>query len=125
MRYMNRIAIHLMIMVVIVTLLMSILFGCQETAIQGFIPAGLAPTYVPHLKAGSVYRLNKFYGSRNKVQYSVADHSVTISFGWNSVLSVLTDSPVPFHEDRFRFRSHAEFEANCDLKGGLYGKSFI
>ncbi|KAL0885158.1 hypothetical protein Bca101_009140 [Brassica carinata] len=92
----------------------------QETAIQGFIPAGLAPTYVPHLKAGSVYRLNKFYGSMNKVQYSVADHSVTISFGWNSVLSVLTDSPVPFHEDRFRFRSHEEFEANCDLKGGLY-----
>ncbi|KAL0857067.1 hypothetical protein Bca101_062221 [Brassica carinata] len=59
-------------------------------------------------------------GSPNKVQYSVADHSVTISFGWNSVLSVLTDSPVPFHEDRFRFRSHEEFEANCDLKGGLY-----
>ncbi|WZZ75438.1 hypothetical protein YC2023_086808 [Brassica napus] len=26
------------------------------------------------------------------------------------------DSPVPFQEDWFRFRSHEEFEANCDLK---------
>ncbi|KAL0808171.1 hypothetical protein Bca101_100663 [Brassica carinata] len=92
----------------------------NRNAIQGFIPKRIGSAYVPHLKAGSVYRLNKFYGSKNKVQYSVADHSVTISFGWNSVLSVLTDSPVPFHEDRFRFRSHEEFEANCDLKGGLY-----
>lgn len=81
--------------------------------------------YMPHLKAGSVYRLTKFYGSRSKVQFSVADHSVTISLSWTSVLSVLEDSLVPFHEDRFRFRSHEEFEANCDLKGDLYGKSSI
>ncbi|KAH0864840.1 hypothetical protein HID58_082051 [Brassica napus] len=47
-------------------------------------------TYMPHLKAGSVYLLNKFYG------------------------------PVPFQEDWFRFRSHEEFEANCDLKVDLY-----
>ncbi|CAN6924375.1 unnamed protein product [Brassica oleracea] len=30
------------------------------------------------------------------------------------------DSPVPFQEDWFRFRSHKEFEANCDLKVDLY-----
>ncbi|KAG2264295.1 hypothetical protein Bca52824_071374 [Brassica carinata] len=30
------------------------------------------------------------------------------------------DSPVPFREDWFRFRSHEEFEANCDLKVDLY-----
>ncbi|CDY38689.1 BnaC01g28080D [Brassica napus] len=30
------------------------------------------------------------------------------------------DSPVPFQEDWFRFRSHEEFEANCDLKVDLY-----
>nr|VDD61532.1 unnamed protein product [Brassica oleracea] len=31
-----------------------------------------------------------------------------------------SDSPVPFQEDWFRFRSHEEFEANCDLKVDLY-----
>ncbi|KAF2585950.1 hypothetical protein F2Q70_00036288 [Brassica cretica] len=75
---------------------------------------------MPHLKAGSVYLLNKFYGSRSKDQSSVADHSVTISLALNFVLSVLYDSPVPFQEDWFRFRSHEEFEANCDLKVDLY-----
>lgn len=72
--------------------------------------------------AGSVYRLNKFYGFKSKTVYRVAESSVTITFSWNSVLSVLEDSPVGFPEDRFRFHRHEEFEAACDLKGDLYGK---
>lgn len=36
-----------------------------------------------------------------------------------SELSVLQDSPTPFDEDRFRFHSYEDFQANCDLKGDL------
>lgn len=74
------------------------------------------------MKRGSVYKLNNFYGSKNKTVYQVSDHAVTVSFSWNSELSVLEDSTTPFDEDSFRFHSYAEFEANCDLKGDLYGK---
>lgn len=35
---------------------------------------------------------------------------------------VLQDSSIPFDEDRFRFHSYEEFEANWELKGDLYGK---
>ncbi|KAF3574676.1 hypothetical protein F2Q69_00060561 [Brassica cretica] len=45
---------------------------------------------------------------------------VTISFSWNSVLSVLENCPVQFLEDRFRFYGYEEFESACDLKGDLY-----
>lgn len=72
------------------------------------------------MKRGSVYKLNNFYGSKNKTVYQVSDHAVTVSFSWNSELSVLEDSTTPFDEDSFRFHSYAEFEANCDLKGDLY-----
>ncbi|KAG2299125.1 hypothetical protein Bca52824_035597 [Brassica carinata] len=61
-------------------------------------------------------------GSSNKSVYRVSAHAVTVSFSWNSELSVLLDSTTPFDEDRFRFHSYEEFEANCDLKGDLYGK---
>ncbi|KAH0885829.1 hypothetical protein HID58_061925 [Brassica napus] len=69
---------------------------------------------------GSVYRLNNFYGSSNKSVYRVSDHAVTVSLSWNSELSVLEDSPTPFDEDRFRFHSFEDFQANCDRKGDLY-----
>ncbi|KAF3563371.1 hypothetical protein DY000_02014148 [Brassica cretica] len=35
-------------------------------------------------------------------------------------MSVLHEVPISFDEDRFRFHSYEDFEANCDLKGDLY-----
>lgn len=90
--------------------------------IQGYITPSRIETYLPHMIAGSLYKLNNLYGSKNRTLYRVADPAVTISFSWNSVLSDLENSPVPFPEDRFRFHSYAEFEAACDLRGDLYGK---
>ncbi|WZZ58758.1 hypothetical protein YC2023_058865 [Brassica napus] len=68
------------------------------------------------LVAGSVYKLRNFFGSRNKAQFSVADHIAIVSFSWNSDLSVLENPPVLIPEDRFRFHSFEEFMANCDSK---------
>ncbi|CAN6887686.1 unnamed protein product [Brassica oleracea] len=65
---------------------------------------------------GSVYKLRNFFGSRNKAQFSVADHIAIVSFSWNSDLSVLENPPVLIPEDRFRFHSFEEFMANCDSK---------
>ncbi|KAL0802757.1 hypothetical protein Bca101_057933 [Brassica carinata] len=76
--------------------------------------------YFPDMKRGSVYKLDNFYGSRNKTMYPVADHIAILSFSWNSELSILHEIPIPFDEDRFRFHSHEDFQANCDLKGDLY-----
>ncbi|KAL0751592.1 hypothetical protein Bca101_033595 [Brassica carinata] len=92
----------------------------QGNVIQGFIPASRVQTYLREMTSGSVYRLNKFFGSRSKVQFRVADHNVTVTFSWNTVLTPLQNSPVPFPEDRFQFHDHEEFEANCDLRGDLY-----
>ncbi|CDY39867.1 BnaC03g67500D [Brassica napus] len=92
----------------------------QGSVIQGFIPSARIDTYLPHMKAGSVYRLNKCFGSNSKVMYRVAEPRVVISFTSNSVLSDLEDSRVNFPDDRFRFHSYKEFEAACDLKGDLY-----
>ncbi|KAF3571750.1 hypothetical protein F2Q69_00063705 [Brassica cretica] len=75
---------------------------------------------LPEMKQGSVYQLNNFYGSKNKPMYRVADHIATVSFTWNSEMSVLHEVPISFDEDRFRFHSYEDFEANCDLKGDLY-----
>ncbi|CAN6895367.1 unnamed protein product, partial [Brassica oleracea] len=94
-----------------------ILIDGQGTVIQGFIPLTRIDTYLPHMVAGSLYRLNKFYGSKSKTVYRVAEQDVTIAFSWNSVLSVLENSRVQFLEDRFRFYSYEEFEAACDFKG--------
>ncbi|CAF1780106.1 unnamed protein product [Brassica napus] len=93
----------------------------KGTVIQGFITPNMIETYLAHLFAGSVYMLNNFYGSRSKTVYRVAEPDVTIAFSWNSVLSPLENSPVPFPEDRFRFYGYEEFEAACDLRGDLYG----
>ncbi|KAG2252622.1 hypothetical protein Bca52824_082758 [Brassica carinata] len=92
----------------------------QGTVIQGFISPGRIEKYLPEMKRGSVYKLNNFYGSRNKSVFRVADHTATVSFSWNSDLSVLQDCRTPFDEDSFRFHSYEEFQANSDLKGDLY-----
>ncbi|KAG2329518.1 hypothetical protein Bca52824_000698 [Brassica carinata] len=87
---------------------------------EGFIPAERIETYLPHMKAGGIYRLHNFYGSHNKTLYRVAEPSFTITFSSTSVLSDLEDSSVCFPEDRFRFHGYEEFDAACDLKGDLY-----
>ncbi|KAL0760136.1 hypothetical protein Bca101_076286 [Brassica carinata] len=92
----------------------------QGIVIQGFIPPGRIKKYLPDMKQGSVYQLDNFYGSKNKPVYRVADHIATVSFTWNSEMSVLHKVPISFDEDRFRFHSYEDFEANCDLKDDLY-----
>ncbi|CDY22848.1 BnaA06g02290D [Brassica napus] len=77
---------------------------------QGFIPPGRIDTYLPHLVAGSIYRLTNFYGSKSKIVYRVVEPNVTVTFFWNSVLSVSADSTVGFPEDRIRFYGHKEFD---------------
>ncbi|WZZ68794.1 hypothetical protein YC2023_080164 [Brassica napus] len=86
-----------------------ILIDEQGTVIQGFIPPSRIDTYLPHMIAGSLYRLIKFYGSKSKTVYRVSEQDVTISFSWNYVLSVLENCPVQFLEDRFRFYGYEEF----------------
>nr|VDD63986.1 unnamed protein product [Brassica oleracea] len=90
----------------------------EGTVIQGFITAGQVGMY--KLTSGSVYKLSNFFGSRSKVQFRVADHRATISFSWNSDLKVLENHPVPILEDRFKFHSYEEFQANCDRIVDLY-----
>ncbi|KAL0748743.1 hypothetical protein Bca101_030745 [Brassica carinata] len=92
----------------------------EGTVIQGFIPPSRINTYLRHMIPGSTYRLNNVFGSKTKNVYRVADPDVTIAFSWNSVLSVLKDSPIRFPEDRFRFHGYEQFEAACDLRGDLY-----
>ncbi|CAF1803664.1 hypothetical protein Bca4012_028699 [Brassica carinata] len=99
-----------------------LLIDQEETVIQGFIPSGRIDTYLPHMRAGGIYRLKSFFGSNNKILYRVAEPSFTITFSSTSVLSDLEDSSVCFPEDRFRFHGYEEFDAACDLRGDLYGK---
>ncbi|CAF1748895.1 unnamed protein product [Brassica napus] len=82
-----------------------LLIDQEETVIQGFIPAGRIDTYLPHMRAGGIYRLNSFFGSNKKTLYRVADPK---------------DSSACFPEDRFRFHGYEEFDAACDLRGDLY-----
>ncbi|CAG7889072.1 unnamed protein product [Brassica rapa] len=84
----------------------------EGAVIQGFVPAGRVGMY--ELTPGAVYKLPGFFGSRSKVTFRVADHSVTVSFSWNSDLSVLDNHPVPILQDRFWFHNYEEFQANCD-----------
>ncbi|KAL0801547.1 hypothetical protein Bca101_056723 [Brassica carinata] len=65
-------------------------------------------------------KAKQFLWIEEKVQFRVADHNVTVSFSWNTVLTPLQNILVPFPEDQFRFHDHEEFEANCGLKGDLY-----
>ncbi|KAF3539049.1 hypothetical protein F2Q69_00019668 [Brassica cretica] len=87
----------------------------QGTVIQGFIPPRRIDTYLPHMIAGFIYMLNRFYGSKSKNVFRVVDPDVTISFTWNSVLSPLENSPVQFPEDRFRFYGHEELNSNTEV----------
>ncbi|KAH0896420.1 hypothetical protein HID58_045988 [Brassica napus] len=89
--------------------LKMLLIDEQGTVIQEFISPGR-----------SVYKLNNLYGSKNKSVYRVADHIATVSLSWNSEMSVLHEIPSSFDEDRFRFHSYEDFDANCDLKGDFY-----
>nr|VDD21661.1 unnamed protein product [Brassica oleracea] len=100
----------------------SYILDFSLSVLFGFIPPRRIDTYLPHMIAGSIYRLNRFYGSKSKNVFRVADPDVTISFTCNSVLSPLENSPVQFPEDRFRFYGHEEFEAVCDLRGAVYGE---
>uniref|UniRef100_A0A0D3DMJ1 DUF223 domain-containing protein n=1 Tax=Brassica oleracea var. oleracea TaxID=109376 RepID=A0A0D3DMJ1_BRAOL len=97
-----------------------LLIDQEETVIQGFIPAGRIDTYLPHMRAGGIYRLNSFFRSNNKTLYRVAEPSFTITFSSTSVLSDLEDSSVCFPEDHFRFHGYEEYDAACDLRGNLY-----
>ncbi|CAN6968292.1 unnamed protein product [Brassica oleracea var. botrytis] len=97
-----------------------ILIDEEENVFQGFIPNGRIETYLRHMKAGGTYRLNKFFGSKSKPIYRVAEPDVTISFSWNSVLYNLEDSSINFPEDRFRIHGYREFEAASDQRGDLY-----
>ncbi|KAH0872698.1 hypothetical protein HID58_070060, partial [Brassica napus] len=99
-----------------------ILIDEEENVIQDFIPNGRIETHLCHMKAGGTYRLNKFFGSKSKPIYRVAEPDVTISFSWNSVLYNLEDSSINFPEDRFRIHGYREFEAASDQRGDLYGK---
>ncbi|KAF2559508.1 hypothetical protein F2Q68_00013467 [Brassica cretica] len=94
----------------------------KESVIHGFIPYGRIDTYLPHMKAGCTYRLNKFFGSKSKTVYRVADSDVTISFSWNSALTALEDSSIHFPDDRIRIHGFREFDGASDMKGDLYGK---
>ncbi|KAG2288065.1 hypothetical protein Bca52824_047669 [Brassica carinata] len=51
---------------------------------------------------------------------STVSSSATVLFSWNSDLSVLENHLVPILEDRFRFHSYEEFQANCECNGDLY-----
>ncbi|KAL0804195.1 hypothetical protein Bca101_096685 [Brassica carinata] len=97
-----------------------ILIDEEENVIQDFIPNGRIETHLCHMKAGGTYRLNKFFGSKSKPIYRVAEPDVTISFSWNSVLYNLEDSSINFPEDRFRIHGYREFEAASDQRGDLY-----
>ncbi|KAG2273676.1 hypothetical protein Bca52824_056231 [Brassica carinata] len=100
-----------------------LLIDQEGTVIQGFVPAGRVGTF--DLVAGSVYNLSKFFGSRSKDKYRVADHVATVSFSWNTSLAVVENPPVLIPEDRFRFHNYEEFKANCNSRGDLYEKRHL
>ncbi|KAG2282155.1 hypothetical protein Bca4012_050678 [Brassica carinata] len=63
------------------------------------------------------FRLIHFWEARNPVKKILIGLEMLLI---DEQLSVLLDIPIPFDEDRFRFHSYGDFEANCDLKGDLY-----
>ncbi|XP_013704261.2 uncharacterized protein LOC106407968 [Brassica napus] len=72
------------------------------------------------LKRGSIYTLTNFFGSNNKVMYRVADQKLVICFTHTSVLKKLEENIEAILDQRFKFHSYADFEANCDLRGDLH-----
>ncbi|CAF2174416.1 unnamed protein product [Brassica napus] len=71
-----------------------LLIDQEETVIQGFIPAGRIDTYLPHMRAGGLYRLNSFFRFSQQEFVSCWEPSFTITFSSTSVLSDLTDNYV-------------------------------
>ncbi|KAH0883762.1 hypothetical protein HID58_059858 [Brassica napus] len=49
------------------------------------------PVNAPHRRTGSVYKFFNFYGSKKTLVYWVADHSVTVSFSWNSNFPIISE----------------------------------
>ncbi|KAL0649748.1 hypothetical protein Bca4012_092439 [Brassica carinata] len=88
----------------------------------------------PH-EAQLRFRLIHFWEARNPVKKTLIglemlliDEQGTVIQGFippGRIKKYLLDMkrgsiPISFDEDRFRFHSHEDFEANCDLKGDLY-----
>ncbi|KAG2250695.1 hypothetical protein Bca52824_080831 [Brassica carinata] len=66
----------------------------QGTVIQGFIPPSRIDTYLPHMIAGSIYRLNKFYGSKSKIVYWLLNQTLPLLS--HGILSSLNSKTVRF-----------------------------
>nr|VDC77672.1 unnamed protein product [Brassica rapa] len=75
----------------------------QGTVIQGFISPGRNETYLPKMKRGSVYKLDNFYGSRNKSVFGLLIILLLCRSHGTSELTVLLDCPSQFDDDRFGF----------------------
>ncbi|KAF3526726.1 hypothetical protein F2Q69_00046870 [Brassica cretica] len=52
--------------------------------------------------------------------YRVADQKLVICFTHTSVLKKLEENIEAILDQRFKFHSYADFEANCDLRGDLH-----
>ncbi|KAL0816643.1 hypothetical protein Bca101_073087 [Brassica carinata] len=70
-----------------------ILIDEEENVIQGFIPNGRIETYLRHMKAGGTNRLNKFFGSKSKPIYRVADQMSPLAS--HGTLSSIISRTVP------------------------------
>ncbi|WZZ65328.1 hypothetical protein YC2023_076698 [Brassica napus] len=55
-----------------------------------------------------------------EVMYRVADQKLVICFTHTSVLKKLEENIEAILDQRFKFHSYADFEANCDLRGDLH-----
>ncbi|KAF8100670.1 hypothetical protein N665_0218s0008 [Sinapis alba] len=101
-----------------------LLIDQQGTVMQGFISSTRAQTYRRHLKPGATYTLQNFFATKSKEIYRVAEQGLTISFSNDSVLSPLAgdddSGSGDFPADRFRFHSHADFQANVGLRSDQY-----
>ncbi|CAN6981731.1 unnamed protein product [Brassica rapa subsp. trilocularis] len=93
----------------------------EHTVMQGFISSLRAPPYLPHVKAGATYTLQNFYAAKNKEIYCFTDQSLIVSFSNGSVLKPLDDIRLSFAAVRFRFHAYEDIQANCGLRGDLYG----
>ena len=57
--------------------------------------------------------------------YRVADQKLVICFTHTSVLKKLEENIEAILDQRFKFHSYADFEANCDLRGDLPGEVYM
>ncbi|KAF3500677.1 hypothetical protein F2Q69_00044554 [Brassica cretica] len=80
-----------------------------------FRDVSLGPT-----KADLRFRLIHLWEARNPNTKTLIGQEMIRIDEENFDLSVLDNPPVPIHEERFRFHSYEEFQANCDCKVDLY-----